>query len=509
MGLVNGQRGVLSLDAAADVDVSLVGGKAASLVQLTRLGLRVPPAFVVTTDVWRVHRRDGRLPDRVVDALHREVARIEERTGRRFGGSVDPLLVSVRSGAAASMPGMLDTLLDVGFGPGTRDALAATAGSAFAERCHRRFLSGWAATVLHRSVPAGATADELVALLAGAVPGDPHDQLRDAVVAVLRSWDNERARSYREHQGIGGELGTAVVVQAMVFGDRGSASGTGVALSRDPDTGAPGLCGDFLPGAQGSDVVDGTRDPRPVAALAEVSAAALAELEAAVATLEAATGDMVDVEFTVEDGVLHLLQHRPGPRAAAAAVRIAVDLVDAGAIPVEEARRRVTPAQLALASRPAVAADAPDLLGTGIGACPGVATGEVCLSPDHAVDHDGRVVLVRSQTSPDDVPAMTASAGLVTAHGGLVSHAALVARELDLPAVVGLAGLVIDEVAGTATVGSVVLREGDVVTLDGSSGRVHLGAAPVVPSAPDPHLERFRAWLGGAEGAGGGPPGTG
>jgi pyruvate, orthophosphate dikinase len=483
---VTGDSGVVPLTEAAGLDRSVIGAKAASLVQLAELGLRTPPAFVVTTDVWQALRRDGCLSDAVVAAIDDAVAALEARTGRHFGGDVDPLLLSVRSGSAASMPGMLDTILDVGFGPGTRRGLAAMVDEAFARRCHHRFLAGWASVVLGQEVPAA-----------------PRAQLLGAVTAVLRSWENERAHAYRARHGIDHELGTAVVVQAMVFGDRSTASGTGVAFSRDPDTGRPGLCGDFLPGAQGTDVVDGTHDPLPVAALAAVSPEAFADLETAVNALEEATGDMVDVEFTVEDATLHLLQHRPGPRAAAAAVRIAVDLVDAGVITVDEAIRRVTAEQLALAARPTVAGGAPGLLGTGVGACPGVAGGEVCLSPDHVTTHGGPVVLVRDQTSPDDVHGMTASAGLLTAHGGLVSHAALVARELDLPAVVGVEGLEIDESAGTATLGGTVLRDGDAITVDGASGRVHAGIAPVVASAPGPHLGRFRAWLADREGPAG------
>ena len=494
---MTGDEGVVPLTHAAGLDRSLIGGKGTSVVQLAALGLRTPPGFVVTTDVWRAHRAGGRLPDAAAAAIGAQVRRLEQITGRRFGGDADPLLMSVRSAPVASMPGMLDTILDVGFGPGTRPALAAGVDDGFARRCHGRFLAGWAAVVLGEP-PEGGDVDELVDRLGDRVPTDTGQQLLDAVAAVLGSWDNERARAYRDHHAIDHEPGTAVVVQAMVFGDLGPASGTGVALSRDPDTGEPGLCGDFLPGAQGADVVAGTHATQPLAALADVAPDALAELRAAVATLEAATGDMVDVEFTVEEGTLHLLQHRPGPRAAAAAVRIAVDLVDAGAITVEQAVGRVTTAQLAFAARPTVAPGAPDLLATGLGACPGVATGEVCLHADHVADHGAPVVLVRRETSPDDVHGMVASVGLLTARGGGVSHAALVARELDLPAVVGVEKLRIDEASGTAALGGTVLREGDLITLDGTSGRVHAGAAPVLPSAPRPQLERLRGWFEGS-----------
>lgn len=467
--------GVVRVARAGDLDPSLVGAKAASLARMLALGLRVPPAFVVTTDVGRRVLRTGHLPEATVEAIRAAVADLEVATGRRFGGD-DPLLVSVRSGAATSMPGMMDTLLDVGFAPGTLDALAERAGEAFARSCHARFLAGWSSTV------------------PGPVPGDPHDQLIAAIEAVFGSWGNERAHAYRDRHGIDHELGTAVVVQAMVFGNRGAGSGSGVVSSRNPSTGAPEPCGDLLVDAQGEDVVAGAHHPRPVADLAARWPDVDAELRDAVARIEADTRDMVDVEFTIEDGTLHLLQSRVGARAAAAAVRVAVDLVDEGVITVDEAVERVGDAQLHHASRPTVAPHAPDLLAVGLGACPGVATGAVCLSPSHVTSHDGPVVLVRRETSPGDIQGMVASAGVLTASGGLVSHAALVARELDLPAVVGVEALVVDEAAGSVRVGDRTLRDGDVVTIDGTTGRVHAGRPPIVPPAPSEHLARFRAW---------------
>lgn len=489
------QSGVVALADAAALDRALIGGKAASLVTLTDLGLRVPPAFVLTTDVWREHRRSGVLPEGTRRAIGAAVADLEAATGRRFGGHAAPLLLSVRSGADASMPGMMDSILDVGFGPTTRAALADGAGERFARRCHARFLRGWASVVLGVDPPVTDDPDELAAELGGRVPDDPDVQLAVAVGAVLRSWDNIRAVAYRERHGIDHDLGTAVVVQAMVFGDRGPASGSGVAFSRHPDTGAPGICGDFLASAQGPDVADGRHRTRPVTALAEVAPEAFAELVAAVARVEEHERDLVDVELTVEDGVLHLLQHRRGARAAAAAVRIAVDLVDEGRISVAEAIGRVTPDQLALASRPTVAPHAGEPLATGIGACPGVGVGEVCLSADRAASHGTPVVLVRAETSPDDVHGMAASAGVLTARGGLVSHAALVARELDLPAVVGVAELEIDHETGTIVLAGRRLREGDLVTVDGASGHIHAGAVDVVQPASGEHLDRFRDWL--------------
>ncbi len=499
--------GVVPITDATHLDVAAIGGKATSLVRLVQLGLRVPPAFVLTTELCRTLRERGSVPADVVAALDDAVAGLEAATGRRFGGDTDPLLLAVRSGAAVPMPGMMDTVLDVGFGPTTCDALAAVGGRAFARGCQARFLAGYAKAVLGVAPPDSGDPEELASLLGDRIPADPRDQLLAAIVAVARSWANDRARAYRDHHGVPHEPGTAVVVQAMAFGNRGSASGSGVASSRDPGTGAPGLCGDFLPGTQGEDVVDGAHRSRPLAELADVSPAAFAELAAAVAMIERAAGDLVDVEFAVEEGVLHVLQHRAGARAAAAAVRIAVDLVDEGAIDVEEALRRVSPAQLDLAARPTIATGAGAPIGIGLGACPGVATGEVCLSADHALEHAGPAILVRTETSPRDVHGLMHSSGAMTARGGLVSHAALVARELDLPTVVGVDGLRIDEQRGEAHLGGHVLREGDVITVDGGTGCVHAGAVAVSDPAPGAHLARFRAWYAARAPSDDGSPG--
>ncbi len=486
--------GVVSLAGAASLTPGEVGGKAASLAQLQELGLQVPPGFVLTTDVWRAVQVHGQLPDATASAVRDAVADLEVLAGRRFGGDGDPLLLAVRSGAAVPMPGMMDTLLDVGFGPGTRDALAATGGDGFARGCHARFLSAYATVVLGRRLPATTDPDELVDLLGDEVPADPYVQLFEAIVAVFGSWDNQRAHAYRDDRGIDHDLGTAVVVQAMVFGNRGAASGSGVASSRDPGTGAPGMCGDFLPASQGDDVVDGAHRPRPLEELAALSPGAHADLVRTVQVIEASCGDLVDVEFAVEDDVLHVLQFRPGARSAAAAVRIAVDLVDEGVIDVAEALQRVSSAQVELAARPAVAPGAGVPIATGLGACPGVATGAICLSPDHVADHDGPVILVRSETSPWDVHGLTASAGALTARGGLVSHAALVARELDLPTVVGVEELRVDRSAGRIELGGRVLREGETITVDGGTGQVHAGEVELVAPAPGSHLTRLRAW---------------
>ena len=478
----------------------MIGGKARSLLDLLELGLRVPPAFVITTHACRDFLATGELDTDLVVEIDAAMQRLESRAGRRFGDPTDPLLVSVRSGAATSMPGMMDTILNLGMNPDVERGLAAITTDPFAAACHARFAGGFA-DVVHGvrtdGLDAGAIAAELTS--AGAeIPADPREQLMTAVRAVFRSWNNDRALAYRDRHGHDHDAGTAVVVQMMVFGNRGPNSGTGVVFSRNPNTGEPGLHGDFLLDAQGDDVVAGTHATLPISALGAALPVVGDELTAAVHRIEQRARDMVDVEFTVDDGILFFLQSRVGKRAAPAAVRIAVDLVDEGVIAVEEALQRVTDDQMQHASRPGVAIGGPEPLASGLGACPGVATGEICLSADEALDIadlDTRpVILVRRETSPDDVHGMMASSGVVTARGGSVSHAALVARELDIPTVVGVGELEIDLEAGTVTAAERVLHRGDIVTIDGATGHVYLGTPPTTAAAPDSHLERLRSW---------------
>jgi pyruvate,orthophosphate dikinase len=414
------------------------------------LGLQVPPGFVVTTAACREVRAAGEVPTRLAGEIDAAVARLADRCGWTADDHAAARTVAVRSGAPVSMPGMMDTLLDVDLG--------------------------------------------------GREGGD---RLRAALVAVARSWDGARAIAYRRLHGIDDDPGTAVVVQAMVGRGPHDApdprGGAGVAFSRDPASGAPGLCGEYLPGGRGEDVVGGARAARPLDALAAASPDAHAQLARGVADVERALRDLVDVEFVVDRGTVHFLQCRVGTRAAAAAVRIAVDLVDEGVLEPSEAVARVTSEQLSLATRPAVdRRRAAEPIAHGIGASPGVATGRICLAPDRVGEvvaaGDG-VVLVRQETSPADLAGMVAATGLLTTSGGLVSHAAVVARELDLPAVVGTVGLDLGETSLAA--GSIELREGDVVTIDGSTGAVYAGAAPTVAAAPLDHLDRLRVWLSG------------
>jgi pyruvate,orthophosphate dikinase len=511
-------------------DVRLVGGKGASLARMEALGLPIPPGFTISTDGWQAYRAadsKGAVPADVRDEVLRALAAVEEGVGRRLGALAEPLLVSVRSGAPASMPGMMDTVLDLGMTEAAVPGLARLVDESFAWDVYGRLLHGFAQVV--RGIPeddlAGPLAvpgvRERAAALKAAIaaggrpfPDDPLEQLWEAVEAVWQSWDNDRARRYRKFRGISDDLGTAVTVQAMVFGNLDAASGTGVVFTRDPATGEPGAYGDFLARAQGEDVVAGGHVTEPLAAMAGRLPGAWAALGPALPALEQAYRDMCDVEFTVERGRLWILQARAGQRSGAAAVRIAVDLVDEGLISVEEAIERVPLPALeglqaavfaadagaapraagaaALAGAPAAAR-----LGVGIGASPGAAVGAVVFDSLRAQElaAEGRdVVLVRSHTSPDDIGGMIAARAIVTAAGGRASHAAVVARGIGRPAVCSLPGLELDPSGLSARVGATRLVEGTIVSVDGSTGVVVLGALPLVAPQPTPEVARLLAW---------------
>jgi pyruvate, orthophosphate dikinase len=433
---------VVALDGTCPLGRDRLGGKAHSVNRMRALGLPGPPAFAITTDVCARYRESG-LPDEVWSGVVDAVRALEADTGHRFADPSSPLLVSVRSGAAQSMPGMMDTVLDLGLTPAAVDGLASATGDrAWARDTDARFRRSYAEVV----DPAGP-------------PEDPWAQLRAAIGAVFRSWDSPRARVYRDRYGLDHDAGTAVTVQAMVFGNRDEASGTGVAFSRDPSTGEPVLYGEWVRGGQGEDVVSGTVTPVPIATFADEMPALHAELAAAAAVLEAEYRDMVDLEFTVESGRLYVLQARAGKRSSTAALRVAVDLATAGVITPDEALGRLT-ADHARGHLEASATTGGETLARGTGAGPGVASGVVVTDPDDALDADGPVVLVRPFTAPDDVPAMYASVAVVTEHGGTTSHAALVAREAGLPCVVGCGDGVVTALAGR------------VVTVDGARGVV-------------------------------------
>ena len=493
------------------VDVARVGGKGASLARMFALGLPTPPGFTIAADAWRAYRDAGQaMPGEVRTELAEHVEGLARTLGRRFGGD-DPLMVSVRSGAPVSMPGMMDTILNLGLGDAGVAALARRGEGPLAWALYERLLATFAEVVRGVSgaevAAARAAGDpravaaallELIERASGApFPQDPRAQLEEAVEAVWRSWDGRRARRYRRHAGIDESLGTAVTVQAMVFGNRDPLSGTGVVFTRDPATGEPGAYGDFLAGAQGEDVVDGSRDTEPLEALAALAPAALEDLSAALGRLERAYRDMCDVEFTVESGRLWILQARVGARAGAAAVRIAVDMVDEGLVEIDEAIERVPLAALEQLQAPVLAAGQElDVLGSGTPAAPGTAVGVAAFDSGQAEElaaGGADVVLLRPETSPEDIAGMIAARGIVTAVGGRTSHAAVVARGLGRPAVCGVAGLEIG--AGEARIGGRAVRAGDALAVDGDRGLVARGdgVALAVPE-PDGRVARLLEW---------------
>ena len=453
---------------------ALVGGKAANLGVMSReLGLPVPPGFAITTATCRGFLASG-WPPGLDDELRVRMAGIETVVGRRFGDPSDPLLVSVRSGAPISMPGMMDTVLNLGLNDATTEGLARASGhEAFARSCRARFEAGF------RSIVGVAK-----------VPADPWLQLRLAIEAVFKSWNSDRARTYRQKEGISDDLGTAVTVQAMVFGNRGSTSATGVLFTRNPATGEPTLYGDVMFDAQGEDVVAGTHQTEPISALEGRLPAAAGDLRRYAAQLERYYADMCDIEFTIEDGRLWMLQVRVGKRSPQAALRIAVDMAEDATFPLSraDAVERVAPL---LAHPPTAASLRSNLvmpLATGLPASPGVSTGPIVLSPEaaqEAAEAGPAAILVRAETSPDDVHGMARAAGILTSRGGLASHAAVVARGWGIPAVVGAAG--IDVRHDRVVVGDRILRAGDVITIDGSTGEVFDGTIPgtteIVPEA--------------------------
>jgi pyruvate,orthophosphate dikinase len=479
----------LSPEIAAGSDV--LGGKAHGLVVLRRLGLPVPPGFVIGTEAGRAYLRHGRLPDGLDDELAVAVAELEATTHRRLGGPERPLAVSVRSGGSVSMPGMMTTILNLGLTAEATAGLAAETGDpAFARDSRRRLLASFAAITGGAPIPNHAIA-----------------QLKLAVAGVFSSWDTPRAATYRELNGIPHDLGTAVTVQAMVFGNRDDHSGAGVAFSRDPNTGRQGPFGELLFGRQGDDVVSGGSLTRPLHDLADRAPAVWAGLLEALRQVEEHHRDACYLEFTFEAGQLWLLQARPGRFAGAAAVRVAVDLADEGVIGRHEALLRISPRHLQLVRVPRlVAVDEADVLARGLGAVPGVAVGRVATTADRAIRMAaaGPVILVRPVTSPQDLPGLAAAAGVVTARGGPASHAAVVARAMGKPAVVGAAGLA---VAGASVrAGGRAVPEGTGIAIDGTGGEVVMGTPQVAMTAADPRLRRLLDWAdevaGGSAGRG-------
>lgn len=507
-------------------DKDLLGGKGANLAEMVRLGIPVPPGFTITTAVCREYLASGRYPAGLEEQVAEALAWIEEVMGRRFGAADDfPLLLSARSGAAISMPGMMDTILNLGLNDDTTDALArATRNERFAFDSYRRFVQMYGSVVMgvadeafkeimdHVCAEAGARDEtgldadalrEVVRRFKARVredtgqdfPDEPDAQLWGAIEAVFRSWRSERAIAYRRLEGIDENLGTAVTVMAMVFGNLGEDSGTGVAFTRDPNTGEKRFFGEFLYNAQGEDVVAGIRTPLPIERMADRLPDAYEELLRIQARLEQHYRDMQDLEFTVEQGKLYLLQTRNGKRTARAAVRIAVDMVNEGLVSEAEAVLRMDPYAFDHLLHPQIDPKAkPTVLATGLPASPGAASGRVVLDPHEAVElaeQGEAVVLVRPETSADDFPGMAVSRAIVTTRGGMTSHAAVVARGIGKCCVVGAHDLTIDRERGVLNANGMEVARGDWITVDGSEGRVLLGKVPTVDPEPTPEFDRF------------------
>ncbi|MFS8640183.1 MAG: pyruvate, phosphate dikinase [Symbiobacteriaceae bacterium] len=523
------RRWVYFFDEGSGADRMLLGGKGANLAEMTRIGLPVPPGFTITTEACKAYlATGGQFPPGLMEQVDEKLARLEEEIGRRFGDPRRPLLVSVRSGAPVSMPGMMDTILNLGLNDEAVRGLAEETGDArFAFDCYRRLIQMFGEVVLR--VPASRfehaleaarqrrgvrfdhelpaqeleglveTYKEIVRKATGAeFPQDPRRQLELAVRAVFESWNNERAKVYRRIHKVPDDLGTAVNVQAMVFGNTGPDSGTGVMFTRNPSTGDNELYGEYLPNAQGEDVVAGIRTPEPIARLAEERPELYRQLREVAERLERHYRDMQDIEFTVDRGRLFVLQTRSGKRTAAAAVRIAHDMVREGLIDRRTALLRVDPEQVARLLHKHVD---PNLnvepLAQGLPASPGAAVGAIVFDPDEAerLGREGQaVILVRPETTPDDIHGIVAAQGVLTSRGGMTSHAAVVARGMGKPAVCGCEALRIDLEREECRVGDRVLRKGDRITIDGATGRVFAGEVPLVEPELSPEFRELLAW---------------
>jgi len=507
----------------------LLGGKGAGAAAMTRAGLPVPPGFTITTEACNSYYANaGEFPPGLWDQTLRALKAVEAETGKTFGGGENPLLVSVRSGAKFSMPGMMDTVLNLGLNPTTLRALIARSNNPrFGWDAYRRFVQMFGKIVLgidankfeaileeekHRT---GAKLDtdlnarqleEVTAKFKALVkdqtgaefPNDPYEQLRFAIQAVFRSWNSPRAIAYRDFEKIPHDLGTAVNVQTMVFGNMGSDSGTGVAFTRNPNTGESVLYGEYLPNAQGEDVVAGIRTPIPIAQMSQNWPEVYKEFQQYAHLLEKTYRDMQDLEFTVENGKLYMLQTRNGKRSAVAAVKIAVDMADDGVISKEEAVLRVAPAQVEqLLHRRIDPSAQVQVIARGLNASPGAASGRVVFDADTAVEwaHRGeKIILVRPETSPDDVHGMIVSQGILTARGGATSHAAVVARSIGKPCVAGTETIKISLEQRVFTSEGVSVREGDVISINGSTGEVINGAVPLIEPEMTESLQTLLGW---------------
>ena len=522
-------RFVFDFDEPSKGGRELLGGKGIGLAEMTLLGVPVPAGFTITTDACRAYTANGQqLPDGLAEEIDEHIDALERRSGKRFGDPEDPLLVSVRSGAAVSMPGMMDTILNLGLNDVAVEGLARSTGNPrFAYDSYRRLIQMYGEVVdgvdahrfeqaltdlkavrgVQQDVELGAgdlrelvgTFKEIYAEDTGtSFPQDAREQLGRAVRAVFESWDTPRAQVYRRAHRIPDDLGTAVNVVQMVFGNKGEGSGTGVAFTRDPSTGEQGLYGEFLADAQGEDVVAGIRTPEPLASMRDRLPDAFAQLTETMRRLEEHYKDVQDIEFTVEDGRLYLLQTRSAKRTAAAALNAAVSMVDEGLISREEAVARIDPAQLDQLLHPMIDPGAQlEVAARGLNASPGAACGAVVLDADKAAERGKAgesVILVRWETTPDDIHGLIEAAGILTAHGGMTSHAAVVARGMGKPCVAGCEELTIDLEQRTLTIGGHRLSEGDTITIDGGTGRVVAGAVDLVPPQINEDFETILVW---------------
>src|SRR3954453_16578425 len=522
-------RFVYDFDEPSEGGRELLGGKGIGLAEMTLLGVPVPAGFTITTDACRGYTANGKaLPDGLPGEIEEHLDALEQKTGKRFGDSADPLLVSVRSGAAVSMPGMMDTILNLGLNDDAVEGVAESTGNPrFAYDSYRRLIQMYgevvegvdaarfenALTDLKRDrgvdQDVDLTADDLRELAATfkeiyeqgtgrGFPQDPGEQLARAFRAVFDSWDTPRALVYRRANGIPDDIGTAVNVVEMVFGNKGESSATGVCFSRNPSTGEARLFGEYLRNAQGEDVVAGIRTPEPIERMADVLPDAFRELQDTVRRLEEHYRDVQDIEFTVEEGRLYLLQTRTGKRTAAAALKAAVDMVDEGLILREEAVARIDPGQLDQLLHPMIDPKAEvEVAAHGLTASPGAACGAIVLDADTAAERGKggeSVILVRWEPTPADIHGLIEAARVLTAHGGMTSHAAVVARGMGKPCVAGCDALSIDVEAKTVEIGGHALREGDTITIDGGTGDVIIGAVELVPPQLNEDFETVLAW---------------
>ena len=491
-------KSVLALSGESLPERNVVGGKAWSIARMRHLGLPVPPAFTITTEACHAYLAAGQMGDALIQEIEAGMTWLMEQTGREFNGSTSPLLVSVRSGAPVSMPGMMDTVLNLGISDATEKALATESNNPdFAKDTHRRFLELFPA-IVHKATLAELDAnassadwhEQIKQAIGKPLTTDPYAQLNEAVEAVFNSWNSRRAKRYRKHNNIPDDLGTAVTVQAMVFGNLDDESGTGVVFSRNPLSGVPEPYGEYLHRAQGEDVVSGKFTPEPLTSMQDSVPAAHAQLLDAVSVLERENGDVQDIEFTVQRGELFLLQTRAAKRAPEAAVRFAIDMVNEQRIDIDTALARVSAEQVRSVLTPRLQNEQAlgEAIARGEPACQGIGIGVVVDSSDEAekrAEAGEAVILARPTTSPEDVHGMIAANAVITEQGGATSHAAVVSRALGTPCVVGCGGDALTKVIGQE------------VTVDGQSGAIYAGAAPIeLPDErQDPQLLQLIEWL--------------